>query len=280
MADICLIDKSYNKTDSNNYHISIQVNPDGVCFCMLDTQTGHYIGFKKYSFDLITDVERLTNKIEEIIDADEELKPVFGSAALIWATQKSTFVPDVFFDETILRDYFEFNHLLNDLDEIHYNSIDEIGACNVFAIPSYLANLFYTRFRGINYFHQATPFVKASLTDFPQPDALHLNLNAGFFDIAVKQQGKLVLYNTFLYRNETDLLYYVLYIINQLRIDPGTIPLTLSGELSDRVAYQDALARFIANMMYYEPASPSFSGIFERINKHKYFNLFYLYNCV
>ncbi|MBN2613821.1 MAG: DUF3822 family protein [Bacteroidales bacterium] len=280
MADICLLDKSYSIADSKNYHISIQVNPDGVCFCMLDTRAGHYVGFKKYSFDPITDVERLTNKLEEIIDADEELKPAFGSSAMIWATQKSTFVPDVFFDETNLRDYFEFNHPLDELDEIHYNNIEETAACNVFAIPTYPANLFYTRFRGIKYFHQATPFVKASLTDFAQPDAMHLNLNNGFFDIAVKKQGRLVLYNTFLFRNETDLIYYVLYIVNQLGIDPQGIPLTLCGELSDRVAYQETLAKYLPNMMYYEPASPAFTVIFERINRHKYFNLFYLYNCV
>ncbi len=279
MADISLLDRSYSKDNSKNYHLSIQVDPDGVCFCILDIESNHYIVFKKYEFEKINNVDTLTDKLEQIIDEDDCLNTSFGSTSMIFLTQKSTFVPDIFFDELNLRDYFEFNHVLEELDEIHYNPLNEIKACNVFALPTYVANLFYNKFRGIHYFQQATPFVKTILKDFSLPSGIHLNLNAGFFDIAVKKEGKLILYNTFLYQNDTDLLYYVLFIINQLKIDAQTIPMTLCGELSDRIAYQEALSKYVPNMMYLEPASPSFSGIFERINRHKYFNLFYLFNC-
>ena len=279
MAEISLLDKSYNKDNSENYHISIQVEPGGVCFCILDINSNHYIVFKKHNIEKTNDFESLTNKLEQILDADETLHTSFKSTSLIYLTQKSTFVPEFFFDEQNLRDYFEFNHVLEDLDEIHYNKIEEIKASNVFALHTDVANLFYTKFKGLKYFHQATPFVKSILKDFVQSSSIHLNLNAGFFDIAVKQDDKLVLYNTFLYQNETDLLYYVLFIINQLKLDAQTIYMTLSGELSDRIAYQEALLKYVPNLMYLEPVSPSFCGIFERINTHKYFNLFYLYNC-
>ena len=279
MADISLLDRSYQKDNSKNYHLSIQVDPDGVGFCILDLENKHYIGFRKYSFEITYNVETLTDKLEQIIDEDDCLDTLFGSSSAIFLTQKSTFVPDIFFEEVNLRDYFEFKQVLEELDEIHSDKIEEIKAWNVFAIPTYIANLLYNKFRGIHYFHQATPLVKTILKDFSSPSSIHLNLNNRFFDIAVKQNGKLILYNTFLYQNETDLLYYVLFIINQLKIEPQTIPMTLCGELSDRVAYQEALSKYVPNLMYLDPALPSFSGIFERINRHKYFNLFYLYNC-
>lgn len=279
MAEINLLDKSFNKVNSDNCHISIQVEADGFCFCILDIERKHYIAFRKYKFEKTSDVTIFTDKLESCINGDELLTSSYRSSSLIYLTQKSTFVPDIFFDEINLRDYFEFNHPLEDLDEIHYNNIDEINASNVFVIPNYVANLFYSRFRGIKYFHQATPFVKSILKDFNKDASVHINLNDVFFDIAVKQNNKLILYNTFLYKNDTDLLYYILFIINQLKIDSKVIPFTLSGELSDRIAYQEALSKYIPNLMYLEPASPAFCGIFERISLHKYFNLFYLYNC-
>jgi hypothetical protein len=279
MADINLVDKSYSKDNSAHYHLSIQIDTDGLSFCILDIQKKHYIVFQKYVFGKSSDIVALIDKLEKCFEEDEILKASFNSSSCIYLTQKSTLIPSAFFDEMNLRDYFEFNHPLEELDEIHYNIIPDIDASNVFAIPTYLANLLYSKFRGLKIYHQATPFIKSALKDFKPSSSVHINLNTGFFDVVIKQGNRLILYNTFLYQNETDMLYYVLFIINQLKLSPEKIPMTICGEMSDRVSFQESLSKFIPKLMYLEPVSPGFSNVFERLNRHKYFNLFYLYNC-
>lgn len=279
MADISLLDKSYDKDNSENYHISLQVDPEGFSYCILDPASHRYIAFQKYLLGKQVDTETLIHKLEKCMLEDDLLNFQFNSAFFLYLTQKSTLVPEVFFDESNLRDYFEFNQVLDELDELHYNLIPEIRASDVFAIPTYLANLVYSKFKGVKYYHQAVPFIKSSLNDIPKPTSVHISLNPGFFDVLVKQDNKLRLYNTFLYQNDTDLLYYVLFTIKQLKLDPKTVPFTICGEMSDRISYQESLSRYIPNIMYLDPVSPKFSGIFDRISLHKYFNLFYLYNC-
>ena len=279
MAEISLLDKSYSKDHSIQYHLSLQVDTDGLSYCILDTKRKHYIVFQKYVFGKSGDMIAFLNKVENCLEEDSILKSSFNSSSFIYLTQTSTLVPNVFVDELNLRDYFEFNHPLEELDEMHYNIIPEINASNVFALPTYLANLLYDKFKGLKFYHQATPFIKSVLKDFRHSSSVHLNLNTGFFDIVIKQENKLRLYNTFLYQNETDLLYYVLFTINQLNLNPATIPLTICGEMSDRVSLQGSLSKYIPKLMYLEPASPGFSIVFERLSRHKYFNLFYLYNC-
>lgn len=279
MADISLLDKSYNKDNSENYHISLQVDTEGFSYCILDKASRRYVAFQKFILGKHVDTETLIHKLEKTIQEDELLGFQFNSAFFLYLTQKSTLVPEVFFDESNLRDYFEFNQALDELDELHYNLIPEISASDVFAIPTYLANLVYSKFKGVKYYHQAVPFIRSAINDFPKPTSVHISLNPGFFDIVVKQDNRLKLYNTFLFQNDTDLLYYVMFTIKQLKLDAETVPFTICGEMSDRVSYQESLSRYIPNIMYLDPVSPKFSGIFDRISRHKYFNLFYLYNC-
>lgn len=279
MAEINLLDKSYHKDNSNHYHLSLQIDSEGLAYCILDSRRKRYIGFQKYFFGKSSDIISLVNKLENQLEEEDILNASFKSSSCIYHTQKSTLVPNVFFDESKLREYFEFNHALDELDEIHYNVVPEINAYNVFTIPTYLANLLHNKFKGILIYHQATPFIKSVLKDFRPSSSVHINLNPGFFDIIVKLDNQLKLYNTFLYQNDTDMLYYILFIINQLKLNPETIPLTICGEMSDRISYQESLSKYIPKMMFLEPASPGFSRVFEHISMHKYFNLFYLYNC-
>jgi hypothetical protein len=279
MAEISLLDNSYSKANSTHYHLSLQIDSEGLAYSVLDNRRKRYIVFQKYLFGKPCDIISLVNKLEKCFEEDEVLKSSFNSSSCIYLTQKSTLVPNAFFDELKLRDYFEFNHPLEELDEIHYNIVPEIDACNVYAIPTYLANLLNNKFEGVKIYHQATPFIKSALKDFHPSSSVHINLNPGFFDIIIKQENKLKLYNTFLYRNDTDMLYYVLFIINQLKLNPENIPVTICGEMSDRISYQESLSEYLPGMMYLEPVSPGFSVVFERLSKHKFFNLFYLSNC-
>ncbi len=81
---------------------------------------------------------------------------------------------------------------------------------------------------------------------------IYVGLNADFFDIAVTGNGKLLLYNTFQYVNETDLLYYVLYVCRQLSLTSQDIPLKLSGELSSRLVYFETLKQYFPAIDYDE----------------------------
>ncbi len=45
--------------------------------------------------------------------------------------------------------------------------------------------------------------------------------------------------------NETDLLYYVLYVCKQLSLKTNDLPLILSGEMSSRLVYSEMLRQYL-----------------------------------
>jgi len=88
------------------------------------------------------------------------------------------------------------------------------------------------KFSNARYFNQATPLLTYALNHIKEMDSnfIYLQLNKDFFDIVIIQDHKLTLYNSFLYVNSTDLLYFILYACKQLKVDTKTTAFVITGE--------------------------------------------------
>jgi hypothetical protein len=282
MPDIDLIDKSLDKENTQNYHLSIQADLSGFSFCILDVKKNIYLGFRHYDFEKIYSIDDYVDRLTELFNEDDLLGWQFDSSSFIYLTQKSTLIPEIFFDESNLKAYFEFNQHLNELDEINYNYLSEINAYNIFAIPNYIVNLILSRLNNVNLFHQATPFIKIIFENRINKagKSAYLNLNNKFIDIAVTAENRLCLYNTFQFQNETDLLYFILYIYKQLDLNTGKDKLFIAGEQSDNIKYYSALKKYITTVRFLEPFTFIFADVLEKLTKYKYLNLFNSFRCV
>jgi hypothetical protein len=207
----------------------------------------------------------------------------FRKVRLMYCSQLSTLVPDHYFDDRYACEYYSFNHSLERGDEIFTNFISAIGAWNVFSIPSQVVSLLSTQFENGIYMHQATPFLMPGSNRQGQRKGLHVNIgiNRDFFDIAVFQEDKLQLYNTYPYINETDLLYYVLFVYKKMSMKPDVEPLFLSGEMSTKLLYYDTLKQHVPGLAYANAADTfTLAPALYSISIHKFLNLLTLHNCV
>jgi hypothetical protein len=281
MPDIDLIDRSLDRENTQKYHLSIQAELNGLSFCILDIEERKYIGLRNYSFGNIFSIEEYVNRLAELFKEDGLLNIKFKSVSFIYLTRKSTLIPQSYFDKTDLKTYFKFNQSINELDEINYNYLSEINAYNVFVIPNYIANEAIKWFGSIKLFHQATPFIKSIFAKDAdrEADCVYVNINNRFIDIAVASKEQLYLYNTFQYQNETDLLYFVLYIYKHLNMHTQRNKLLISGEQSDNIKYYNALKKYIKSISYLEPFDFLFSGVLDHMDKHKFLNLLNLVSC-
>ena len=282
MPDIDLIDKSLDRENTQNYHLSIQADLNGLSFCILDIEKRIYLGLRNYGFEKVLSIDEYVDKFKEVFKNDILLSRQYKSSSFIYLTQKSTLIPENYFDRSDLKTYFKFNHSINELDEIHYNFLSEINAFNIFVIPNYVANEVIKWLENVKFFHQATPFIKSIFNKDvnKEGDCVYVNMNNKFIDIAVAAKGQLYLYNTFQYQNETDLLYFILYIYKQLNLNTRKNILLISGEQSDNMKYYNTLRKYVKSIKYLDPLNFTFSGILEKLARHKFLNLFNLVSCV
>ncbi len=282
--DIVFIDETFDLNQTKNYHISIQAGLNGYSFSVLDPFRNKYILLKHIAFREDLTPLLLEEKIADIQDNDEFLTCEYKSVLFSYQSPKYTLIPGPLFNSDKLRTYFEFNHYLDDLDEIHYNMLRSTDACNIFVVPAELSGIVSRSFGNVNFFHQVTPMVENGLVNrggkSPQKVAL-VNIYGNYADVLVIEGERLLLCNTFPWKNDDDLVYFILYVYEQLKLKGSETPLIISGEMQKNSKVYQMLKSYIRNTGF-EKRNDYFiySYTFNDVESHRFINLFNLRLCV
>jgi len=281
MHELSLVDYTFEKERSNQYHLSIQSGLNGFSFCIFDNLQQKHIVFRRYVFDTNQLIENYLTQLDEIFKNDDLLKLHFASAAFLYLTQKSTLIPEIYFNKNELKSYFEFNQSIDMLDELHFNYLPSVNAYNVFALHSYIISAVSNQVKGIRFYHQALPFIEKvlQLNAGFNKKVLTISLNYNFFDLTVTSGNKLLLYNTFQYAGKEDLIYFILFICKQFNMNPDDTDLFLSGELADMMLYYDAIREYIPGVKHISNSGLNLASSLNRIKEYKYLTLFNLSYC-
>jgi hypothetical protein len=282
MPDINIVDWNINQF-KDQIELSIQAGLGSFSFCISTSSDNTIRAFRHYSFSNAVLQEDILNHTNEILRKDELLRMPFKKTRVIFVSRKSTLVPNEFFKPELLKKLLEFNQPVGELDEIHFNAIDFCDAKHTFALPTYFAGMFADRFNKVTFYNQATPMLLL-LNEIAREDTSHtviINLNNEFFDIAVMQDKHLKFYNNFLYVNSTDLLYFILYVCQQLEINKEAANFYLTGEQRDKRDLVGEISGYLKNLRTIEQIRDiRFIAALQKIDQSRFATLLNLVKCV
>lgn len=283
MVEIELIDETFDINITAQYDLSIQVSPDGYCFSVLDPRRNKYILLKNYVISEEYSFQDFASYIWELQEKDEFLSKNYHSVRIIYSTQRSTLVPSSLFSEKHKEDYFTFVHQIKEGENILFNKLRAADSVNLFVIPREIEEKLIERFPNARIFHQSASFIENLLADAQSKSRdfrVYVHAARDFFDIAVSRDGKLELYNSFNYTNESDFAFFVLYVFDQLNMDPEETVLRLSGEITRDSPHYELIRTFVRNVSFekYNIAS-LYSYVFSNLAAHRFHNLLNLYHC-
>ncbi len=275
MKEFALFNDSFSITKTTTYHLSIRVSRLGYSYCIIDTVRKKCVAVKNINFDKVTDNEQFFKNVQDFLKNDSFLNKFYKSIDFIYQTPKSTLVPTELFNRKILKTYFQFNQVLDEYEEIHYNKLNKTDAVNIFSIPSEITTLMVNQFPELRFHHQASIFIDNALRQAEgKKDMVSVMANDDFFDIVVIEAGKLFLHNNFIYQNENDFVYHIMNVYNQLKVKPGEVGLQLSGDIDPEDRRYKLLSKFIGDVRLTGIADNSecqFS--FDEVPEHFFSNL-------
>lgn len=282
MPELNFVDRSFHKDQSVNYHLSIQADRNGLAYCIRKGKNKEFIVFKKYRFDHVYLESDLAGQVISVLDGDEILHLPFPDVHFMSYTQQNTLVPANYFSTGHLSGYLDFNSGGASDGELFSNNIRSLETYNVFSLSKALVSLVTLHFKKVEISSQTSPFLwnVSNQSGSMNNSVMYVGINADFFDVAVTGGGKLLLYNTFQYVNETDLLYYVLYVCKQLSLKTTDIPLILSGEMSSRPVYSEMLKKYLPKTGHDAATGhPNATTALSPALAYKFLNLFNLQAC-
>jgi len=281
MPEINLVDRTLQNYN-NKTEISIQVSLSGFSFCIYSPENFLIRAFRFYRFKHAIILEDILNGIDDVLSKDELLRLPQLKTKVIFTGRKSTMVPYEFFSAEQLKQLLEFNHPLEDLEEIHYNDIQFIESFLAFAMPTYAAGMITEKLKNVEFYNQSAPllFYATQLIKEEKGDGVIINLNKEFFDIIVVQNNALKFINNFLYVNSVDLLYFILYVCKQLKLDTKKVIFYLTGEESNKADLIAELSDYIPNLKKLNTLQGiELSDSLGKIDASRHFTLLHLAKC-
>lgn len=265
----------------NKSEISIQVSLDGFSFCINSDRSNNILALRFYKFSSHISHDGLLDSVNNILRKDSLLKHDFLRSRVIITGRKCTLVPDEFFDSASVKQVFEFNQPLDELDEINYNNIKGLNSKLIFTIPSYIAGMITGKFPGAVFFNQATPLICQSLDSIlKEKDQVFIQINHDFFDLVITQNNQLKLYNNYQYRSAIDLTYFLLFACRKLEIDTRNTSLSVCGRYPGAPPLPaDLIKAFISVKSIDLPENISNNRIVQKAGVNLYTSLFYLSQC-
>ena len=246
-----------NIPSSQTHRLSVQISLNGLSFLITNLEDGQVAFFLERRLDHSTTPEELLSEIETVISENQALQSSFADISLIYATTVYSLVPLPLFDETKASEYLKFNSKILANDYIAHDVIETSGIAVVYVPFVNINNYFFDKYGSFSYYHSITVLLKSILQKqkYSLPK-MYLHFQKNFFDCIVLKDGELQLCNSYPYKTPEDFIYYTLFCMEQLKLDPETLPVSLCGEIEEGDASHNMAYTYIRHLEFTGPEPP------------------------
>ena len=274
-----LFDETLDINSTENYELSIQVSPDGLSFCLLDSIRNKFVLIR--AFEPEENKFFNADKINELLSKDDFLTKHYKKVNVIMPSPKFTLVPAPLFDPGKKDEYFTFNHIMEGGNMIIANKVSDPDAYLVYSVSKPVHDLINKFYPGVQSFHHTKPLFDqiSHSRKSVNGNYIHIHVERDFFNLIIFNHNILKFCNSFKYRNITDILYFVLNVFKNLEIkQEETIHFSGLTEKYDDLSSNFSI--YVRNVKFAEPSGNfTFSYVFNDTELHRFLNLFSVVNC-
>lgn len=232
----------FNSKKTEIYNLSIRVTAGGFSFLWFDPRAKTIVGMRHYELGGNWGWEDVSQQLTNIAKEDKLIRLPYNHVVAFVDSDKYTFVPVDFFQESSLKSYLMINHPLGDTDELYYHPFKSSGMYMVYTVHTYIASQLFAVQKSIKLMHPAIPFLVRSAKDALRYDYLFtLQVYAGCFDLAFFCKGQLMFCSQHNLSGPNDLAYFVMSAIRQNNLQPAKTIISVSGINANDEAYEVAL---------------------------------------
>ena len=276
------VDPQFDIAQGFKYRLSVLLCQDG--FSFLVTHSISQKVLKLLSYKLATGIHKEESAGWPASGNDyfDQLKQV-DCAQMQWqrvdiavASQKITIAPHDFMEDANDRNIISAAYPVSLGEQILSEPVFDLGPVAAILVPGYITGFCAEIFPGSHLRNEAAVFVKGILRKHSQLIArqVFINIYHDFFEISVIQGLRLLYVNAFRYSSPSDVLYYVIFVLEQLGFVPSEERVTLLGDISDNSTIYLQLKMYCGSLNFIaKPVELEYSEAFAGTDMHKYFTL-------
>jgi hypothetical protein len=193
--------------------LAIEISENAVRFArLLDTEVQ---SVDVFFFKDKTDV-RYKEQLDDIVKDKGYRNEEFDDYSLSWCSSFSSLLPNNVYSEVNEEDVISlaFKDKIPH-DSIDHNRIPELSIVNIFSIPLWVKSFFVIRFPRIVMQHEGSHLLHGLLSAGSFNLQVAIVLHEDNFNITISNKNELLFYSYFDYQNEEDVVYHLMYTLQQ-----------------------------------------------------------------
>ncbi|EAR01884.1 DUF3822 family protein [Maribacter sp. HTCC2170] len=256
--------KKINNTEDNSLEnfnkLSIQVSLNGLSFCVLDTIGNIILKSDRLTFPKNLNPFEIQKNLEQLLETHDLKSKEFSEVVIVHSNGLFSFVPKSLFDESELANYLKFNTKILANDHIAYDELDNYDMVNVYVPFVNINNYIFDLFGEFEYKHNGTVLVQALLNNSgtSKEPICYAHVDGQQMDITIIAQKKLLLYNSFTFTSKEDFIYYLLFTLEQLKLDTENTKLKLFGSIEEGDDVYDLCYQYVKDISIFIPSVTSY----------------------
>ena len=268
-----IIQKTKNLNSLIIKELSIQISLSGLSFCILNRSDSKIEYLERIEFKSKLVPESVLEELQVIISKEATLSQPFDHVLVLFQNELSNFVPEEFFEEKKAADYLKFSSKIIKTDFISYDKIGANNSINVFVPYMNINNYLFEVYGEFEYKHASTIFLEQILKEKKNTteDKIYINVEPFHFEMVIVKKDKFQLYNTFEYFTKEDFIYFILFSVEQLKLNPETLTVELTGHIEKDDDLYQMLYTYIRNVKFNQLLKKfSYSDNIEINSKHQH----------
>ena len=273
---------AFNTSALSDYHLCIEIGFNTFRYCVIDSAKKQCICLEDYAFDSLVTKNTLIDSLHSLYQQHPFLAlNNWKNITVTFNTPHFTLIPTDLFRKEYIANYLRLvmGQKLSDNDQVLSAPIEQINARNVFAVEKevwdWLLNTY--SLHSPNVHHQTNALIQSTFkqTSIKSEPAAVLHFENEYVTIVVIENNQLLICNRFAYKVAADMTYFVLFVLDNLKLKPDLVSVYLSGEITPYSENYESLAQFLPNMVFSKLTPElSLSSSFEDLPEHRYLSLY------
>lgn len=255
------------------YQLYIQISSKNLVFWVKDLRTSQIIWLEEYAWPILGGETSICDNIAVIHQAHEFLKSIKWEAIHLWIDNQSfTHIPIDFFRKEYVHRYLQLakGQKIPSEEEVCHVPDTTFGLVHVFSTERSLIDWFMTNYPLVD-LHIKHLAQRVMQQAYQQAYKLILVVQQESVWLAYHTEEQLLFCNRFGYKDIQDVLYFTLFVYQQLQLDAAEVPLKVYGQIK----HGDELWLLLADYITYLALGESTSNTcrFEDFAAYQYIGL-------
>lgn len=280
-----VVDESLSQGMVEEAILIICLDDNRLTYTIVDAERRKAVALLDYHSATLSEVTSTPAGLLRRVKQGDELlnKVVFAKVVVPVYANTHSLIPSPLFSRDRLRETLELTNTVAGEPCFLNDSIHSANAQFIYACDEDLMEELHYSFREPLVFHANSAFIESELrlNKHESEKMVSVNLRPGHLDIVVTSANNLVFFNTFNVNTAEDFMYYLLFTMEQLELNPDQTRVRCYGDIEKSGAVWLLARKYIRNVELGDrPGLIAYSYGFEKFPAHQYYALFCQYLCV